>query len=95
MGQGGTAQNTHESKVPQKESGKVGWNCAHAQRLFLLQRLLSPGMPGRTPGSVKILLCSTETVRMEWNKGVSVWAEDLQSDLLLGQPQLSDPGLPP
>lgn len=32
---------------------------------------------------------------MEWNKRVGVWAEDLQSDLLLAQPQLSGLGLPP
>lgn len=32
---------------------------------------------------------------MEWNKRVGVWAEDLQSDLLLAQPQLSGLGLTP
>lgn len=32
---------------------------------------------------------------MEWHKRVGVWAEDLQSDLLLAQPQLSGLGLTP
>lgn len=31
---------------------------------------------------------------MDWNKRVGVWAEGLQSDLLLAQPQLSDLELP-